>query len=70
VSPEVMEAALARGKSNPTLAAIVKFVEGMCAVTVAESTEFWTANTVNYHRDRHTATFVIEMEKASLPSED
>lgn len=69
MSPEEIQAALTRGKDDPTLAAVVTFVEAMCAATVGEATGFWTASTVNGLKDLAKAEFVVAMEKAGTPSE-
>lgn len=69
MSPEEIAAALDRGQKDPTLKAVMGFVEAMCAATVGEATGFWTASTVNEMKDTARAEFVVAMEKANVPSE-
>lgn len=68
-SPEEVQAVLARGLKEPTLAAVIQFVGDMTAITVGEASGFWTAGTCNAKRDEATATFIVAMEKAVVPSE-
>jgi hypothetical protein len=65
MSPEEVEAAVARGQKDPTLKAVIEFVLGMTAVTVGEASGFWTAATCNQMRNEHIAKFVVDMEKAA-----
>jgi hypothetical protein len=69
VSPEEMEAALKRGAADPTITAVVKYVTEMTAISVGESSGFWTARTCNAKREAATAEFIVEMEKAAIQSE-
>lgn len=69
MSPEEIQATLERGAKDPTLAAVVKFVTDMTAITVGESSGFWTARTCNEKREGATAEFIVDMEKASQQSE-
>jgi hypothetical protein len=69
MSPEEIEAAVQRGDRDPTIHAVVKFVIDMTAVTVGESTGFWTNLTCEEMRKEAIAKFVVAMEKATVPSE-
>jgi hypothetical protein len=62
--------AVTRGMNDPTLKAIIEFVQNMTAVTVGEATGFWTASTCDDMRTEHIAEFVEAMEKAGTDHEE
>jgi hypothetical protein len=70
MSPEEVEAAVARGDKDPTLKAVMEFVTSMCAIAVGETTGFWTASTCNGMRSECYAQFVVAMEKAAPPPQE
>jgi hypothetical protein len=74
MSPEEAEAILNRPSTtqDPTLVAVIKFVEDMCDAATREATGFHTASVLNAARDLAKAEFINAMEKAaqnSQPSE-
>jgi hypothetical protein len=69
MSPEEIEATVKRGDQDPTLKAVIEFVEAMGLLVTAEATGFYTASVLNAQRDEVKAKFVVAMEKANVPSE-
>lgn len=69
MSPEEIQAAIDRGNKEPTLKAVISFVEEMGRITVGEASGFWTAATCNAKRNEVTAKFIVAMEKAAVPQE-
>jgi hypothetical protein len=71
MSPEEVEATLNRPgtTTDPTLLAVMAFVEDMCDAAVRDATGFTTARVTNQMRDVARAKFVNAMEKASTQSE-
>jgi hypothetical protein len=64
MSEEEIASALERGAKDPVLTAFMNFVEASCAITVGETTGYWTASTVEEMRRACRADFIIAMEKA------
>jgi len=72
MSPEQVEAILNRpagATTDPTLLALMKFVETMCDCASREATGFHTARTLNEQRDVARAMFINEMEKAAMAAQ-
>ena len=72
MSPEEVEAILNRpagATTDPTLLAVIAFVEGMCDAAVRDATGFTTARVTNQLRDVARAKFINAMEKVAIQSE-
>jgi hypothetical protein len=54
---------------DPTMLAVMEFVESMCDVATREATGFHNAATCNRDRDVARAKFVLMMEQAAVPTE-
>jgi hypothetical protein len=68
MSPEEIELILNRpggATTEPTLLAVIAFVESMTSIAVAEACGFHTASVLNVRRDVARAEFVNAMEKAA-----
>lgn len=66
MSPEEAEAILNRqGTQDPTLIAVIEFVEAMCDAATREATGFHTASVINQAKDLAKARFITAMEKAA-----
>jgi hypothetical protein len=50
---------------DPVIKAIMVFVEGMCAVTMAETTGFYNARTAEEQRAEVRRVFIVEMNRAT-----
>ena len=67
MTPEEAEAILNRPSTtqDPTLVAVIEFVEAMCDAATREATGFHTARILNEARDLAKAKFINAMEKAA-----
>lgn len=72
MTTEEIEAILNRpaGTTNdPTLTAVIEFVEEMCDAAVRDATGFTTASVTNQMREVAKAKFIGLMEKAALSAQ-